>query len=40
MSKVQEFINLAQAEEMSEEKLQMEIGKRSKYLKRTTWNGC
>ena len=28
-----EFINLAQAEEMSEAKLQREIGKRTKYLR-------
>ena len=28
-----EFINLAKAEEMSESKLQMEIGRRSKYLR-------
>lgn len=28
-----EYINLAQAEKMSEERLQIEIGKRAKYLK-------
>ena len=32
MTKI-EFINFKQAEEMSERKLQFEIGKRSKYLK-------
>lgn len=31
--KVFEFINLAQAETMSEQKLQIEIGRRSKYLR-------
>lgn len=31
--KVFEFISLAQAKEMSESKLQLEIGRRTKYLK-------